>query len=253
MEFKVVSQILKKFLGASDSKSDKSGIDYEGFWDGYAKRWAPFQSDQKYIGDEWAGVNAGAAKSIDEYKGIIENSFIKPYITSQDSVIELGIGGGRTAEILLKYCKKLLCCDISSEMINATRDRLMGKPIDFYKIENGNLSGIAKNSADVFFSYDSMVHIEPRDIYNYLVQIPTLMKQDGKRLCIFHHSNVLSELGFKKFLSEYKENLMGNRSGGAFSVMTDSIMEKFLSEIGYSVILKDTTTVPRDCVWVCKI
>ena len=45
---------------------------------------------------------------------------------------------------------------------------------------------------------------------------------------------------------------MGRRHGRSFSVMTDSIMERFLDHLGYEVLLKDTETVPRDCVWVVK-
>ena len=34
--------------------------------------------------------------------------------------------------------------------------------------------------------------------------------------------------------------------------MTHSIMEKFIDHLGYEVLLKDTETVPRDCVWVLR-
>ena len=93
-------------------------------------------------------------------------------------------------------------------------------------------------------------HIEPRDIFNYLNLIPHVMR--GKRLCVFHHTNILSDLGWEKFLSEWQNNLLGQRHGCAFSVMTDKIMEKFLHHLNYEVILQDTKSVPRDCVWICK-
>jgi hypothetical protein len=109
---------------------------------------------------------------------------------------------------------------------------------------------VASGSVDVCFCYDTMVHIEPRDIFNYLTQIPRLMR--GDRLCLFHHGNTLSDLGWQKFLTEWEYNLQGRRGGTAFSVMTDSIMEKFLTHLNYEIILKDPHTVPRDCVWVCR-
>ena len=68
---------------------------------------------------------------------------------------------------------------------------------------------------------------------------------------ILHHGNMLTERGWNRFLREYQHNLMG-RSGSSFSVMTDSIMERFLDHLGYEVVLKDTATVPRDCVWVVR-
>jgi 2-polyprenyl-3-methyl-5-hydroxy-6-metoxy-1,4-benzoquinol methylase len=227
----------------------KTGIDYEGFWSEYAKNWQPGEH-KNFIGDEWIGQNAGAANNLKDYVQIIEEKFVKPYISATDTVVEMGIGGGRTAEILSRYAGSLICADVSQEMINATAKRHADKNIEFIKLDGLSLNGIKDKTADVFFCYDTMVHIEPRDIFNYLTHIPRIMK--GKRLCILHHTNVLSELGFRKFLAEYKDNLMGERSGGAFSVMTDTIMQKFLDHLGYTVLLRDSLTVPRDTVWVLQ-
>jgi hypothetical protein len=135
-------------------------------------------------------------------------------------------------------------------MLEATQSRLGSDRVSYVKLDGLSLNPIEPRSADVCFCYDTMVHLEPRDIFNYLTQIPALLR--GDRLCIFHHSNVLSDLGWQKFLREWQVNLLGKRHGSAFSVMTDNIMEKFLNHLNYRVILKDTTTVPRDCVWVCQ-
>jgi len=29
-------------------------------------------------------------------------------------------------------------------------------------------------------------------------------------------------------------------------------LENFLVHLGYEVLLKDKTSVPRDCVWICR-
>jgi hypothetical protein len=94
-----------------------------------------------------------------------------------------------------------------------------------------------------------MVHMEPRDIFNYLTQVPKLMR--GRRVCVFHHGNTLSDLGWKRFLGEWDRNLMG-RSGGSFSVMTNDLMARFLDHLGYEALSKDTDSIPRDCVWTVK-
>ncbi len=73
----------------------------------------------------------------------------------------------------------------------------------------------------------------------------------GDGFCILNHMNVLSERGWARFLRELDKNLMG-RHGTAFSVMTDGIMQRFLDHLGYEVIEKDTTSIPRDCVWVVR-
>ena len=231
-------------------ENQPEGIDYEGAWDTYAASWQKQHPELQYIGDEWIGKMAGAANCLEEYQALIERLYIAPYITSQDTVLEIGIGGGRTASMLYNRCDRLICADISAKMLDATRNRLGDDKVTYLKLDGLTLDGIETASIDVCFCYDTMVHIEPRDIFNYLTRIPPLMR--GKRLCVFHHTNLLSDLGWQKFLTEWDRNLLGKRHGSAFSVMTDSIMEKFLNHLNYEIILKDTQNVPRDCVWVCQ-
>ncbi len=228
---------------------NSKSIDYEKDWDQYAQNWSNLHQDKKYIGDEWIGKEAGAAKSLDEYVQLIEHKFIAPYIKLHHHVLEIGIGGGRTAEILLKYCDLLTCADIAVEMLEATKQRIGEEKVNYIKLDGVTLDNIKPNSLDVCFCYDTMVHLEPRDIFNYLTRIPSLLKDD--KLCIFHHTNILSELGWKRFLKDWDKHLLG-RHGTAFSVMTDNIMERFLTHLGYKIILKDVESVPRDCVWICQ-
>ncbi len=228
----------------------KDGIDYEGAWDNYAQIWQQQHPELRYIGDEWIGKMAGAANSLAEYEALIDRLFIQPYISAEDTVLEIGIGGGRTAALLLQRCHNLICADIATQMLEATRQRLGEERVSYVKLNGLTLEQIPSQSVDVCFCYDTMVHLEPRDIFNYLTLIPRLMR--GRGICIFHHTNILSTWGWRKFLSEWDQNLLGKRSGTAFSVMTDGIMEKFLSYLDYEVILKDTQNVPRDCVWICK-
>ena len=232
------------------SVTSMTKVDYESAWDNYAKNWQSTNSEEVYIGDEWIGVAAGAANSLAEYEALIEQKFIAPYIQKHHQVLEIGVGGGRTATLLLNYCDRLVCADISQQLLNATQNRLGNERVSYVKLDGLTLDGIAPHSLDVCFCYDTLVHIEPRDIFNYLTRIPALLK--GDRLCLFHHTNLLSELGWKKFLIDWDKNLLGKRQGTAFSLMTDTIMEKFLTHLNYEILHKDTESVPRDCVWICK-
>jgi SAM-dependent methyltransferase len=224
-------------------------IDYEKNWNEYAQNWSNLHQDKKYIGDEWIGKEAGAAECLEEYINLIENKFIASYIQPHHQVLEIGIGGGRTAEILLKYCDRLICADIATEMLEATKQRIGEKRVNYIKLDGLTLDNIEKSSIDVCFCYDTMVHLEPRDIFNYLTRIPPLLK--GEKLCVFHHTNMVSELGWQRFLKDWDKHLLG-RHGIAFSVMTDNIMERFLTHLGYTILVKDTESVPRDCVWICQ-
>jgi ubiquinone/menaquinone biosynthesis C-methylase UbiE len=233
-----------------DEEMERQQINYESSWDLYAKRWKKTFPELTYIGDEWIGKGAGAANSLAEYETLIQREFIEPYIKKEHTVLEIGVGGGKTTNLLLKYCDRVICADISQEMLNATKNRLGEERVTYIKVDGITLENITPGVADVCFSYDTMVHLEPVDIYNYLTQIPQLLK--GDRVCIFHHSNICSKLGWQKFLSEWGKNILGNRNGTDFSIMNDVIMEQFLTHLNYEIIHKDTQTVPRDCIWICR-
>lgn len=236
---------------SSDAQTTgKMKVDYEQAWDSYAQQWHAQNPALAHIGDEWIGKAAGAAQSLSEYEALIEQKFIAPYIKPEHRVLEIGIGGGKTGALLLKHCEQLICADISSQMLQATQERLGESQVTYIKLDGLTLDAIPPATADVCFCYDTMVHIEPVDIFNYLTRIPKLLRGDA--LCIFHHGNVLSELGWQKFVSEWDKNLLGRRDGTAFSVMTDTIMEKFLNHLNYKILLKDSQSVPRDCVWICQ-
>lgn len=118
------------------------------------------------------------------------------------------------------------------------------------KLDGTTLDGIADASIDVCFCYDTLVHVEPRDIFNYLNLLPRVLR--GRRLCVLHHADTLSERGFAKFLGDWRHSINGQRHGEAFSVMTPAIMRRFLDHLGYRVLVEDHDSVPRDCVWVCE-
>jgi len=224
-------------------------VGYESAWDAYARDWKVRNPRLSHIGDEWTGEHAGAAGNVQEYNKVIESQFIAPNIGSADDVLEIGVGGGKTAAMLRQHCHALTCADISSEMLKAAHDRLGEDGITYVKVDGIRLTGVRAKSIDVCFCFDTMVHMEPRDIFNYLTQVPKLMR--GKRVCVFHHGNTLSDLGWKRFLGEWDRNLMG-RSGGSFSVMTNDLMARFLDHLGYEVLSKDTDSIPRDCVWIVR-
>lgn len=243
---------IKRTAARARGARDRTGLDrvnYEHAWDEYAQMWRIRNPKLAHIGDEWTGELAGAARTVDEYCQLIETRYVAPYVEPSDAVMEIGVGGGKTAALLRKHCAELICADISSEMLKATRQRIGDERTRYVKLNGIMLSGVRAGSLDVCFSFDTMVHMEPRDIFNYLTQIPRLMR--NKKLCVFHHNNTLSDLGWKRFLSEWDMNLMG-RSGGSFSVMTNDLMARFLDHLGYRVVLKDTESIPRDCVWVVR-
>ena len=228
--------------------SDKT-VDYEASWDNYARLWRERNPDLVHLGDEWIGREAGAAESLEAYVALIRERFVRPWIEPEDTVLEIGVGGGRTAAVLLERCRMLICADVSAEMLALTRARIGEDRARFVKLDGVSLAGIPDAAADVCFCYDTMVHLEPRDIFNYLTLLPRVLR--GRRVCVLHHADTLSERGFAKYLRDWQHSIGGRRHGEAFSVMTPAIMERFLDHLGSRVLARDQQSVPRDCVWVC--
>lgn len=194
-----LKRILKKIGRAGTSSA---GINYEEAWDESAASFGRRHPELQYIGDEWNGIRAGAAKSNDEYVKLIREQVIDPFVQEGDVVLEIGVGGGRTTAMALEAgASRVICADVSSKMLQATKDRLGTERVDYVKLNGLTLDPIPDATADVFLSFDTMVHIEPRDIFNILAHVPSKLKPEGRRACLFHHTDTLSELGLQRYLS----------------------------------------------------
>jgi ubiquinone/menaquinone biosynthesis C-methylase UbiE len=225
-------------------------LDYAGDWDRYASTWHTRHPRLAHLGDEWIGRAAGAATHLEAYLALIERQFIAPYVRPGHTVLEIGVGGGKTAALLLRHARHLIAADTSQAMLDATAARLGHERVTYAKLDGLTLDAIPPARADLCFCYDTLVHVEPVDIFNYLTRLPRLLT--GDRLCVLHHANSCSDLGWQKFLSEWPHKLQGARPATSFSLMTPEIMEKFLRHLGYEILARDTTSVPRDCVWICR-
>lgn len=200
-------------------------------WNEYSKDWEKQNPKENYLGEEWKDPR-------DE----IRKKFVDPFLIKEKKMIslEIGPGGGKWTEVLLELSEQVFCVDISQEMLDRVKTRFpKNAALKILRTDGITLSGIPKNCLHFFFSYDTFVHLEPRDIYNYLKQIYSLMKPGA--IGVVHYSNVLSKDGWKKLVASiYPDNLLNRRIGFEFSIMTMEIMTKFLSEIGFKILSTDS-------------
>lgn len=78
--------------------------------------------------------------------------------------------------------------DILNDNIEYCKNRFADETKICYYVNSGyDLSEIRSESQTSLFTYDSMVHFEMWDIFNYLKETRRILKNGG--MALFHHSN----------------------------------------------------------------
>ena len=67
------------------------------------------------LGEEWSNK--------DSFEQVVRD-FIKPYLSKDKKVLEIGVGGGRVARKVAGEVEKLEVLDISSEMLKTAKQNL---------------------------------------------------------------------------------------------------------------------------------
>jgi 2-polyprenyl-3-methyl-5-hydroxy-6-metoxy-1,4-benzoquinol methylase len=167
-------------------------------WSSYPEEW-----------DRDAGLNKGAATLGEEWGGpafadlLVE--LVDPYLGSDIDVLELGCGGGKFSGRLAPKCRSLLCTDISPEMISRTRLMLRERGLDGnvqYSVLNGvDFKGIPDQSVDFIFSYDVQLHLQPENVFSYLLDARRVLRDNG--VLMLHQVNLASDGGMDHFLAQF--------------------------------------------------
>ena len=105
-------------------------------------------------------------------------------------VVELACGHGRHVNQYINQANSITLVDISEKNIAFCKERFKGvDKIHYYRNNGYDLCELKNDSYTSLFSYDSMVHFELFDIYNYLIETQRILKKGGRAL--FHHSNLM--------------------------------------------------------------
>lgn len=149
------------------------------------------------LGEEWTKSQG--------WKNKLASEIIQKLIPADSSIIEIGPGGGRWSEFLLKKATKLNLVDISEKCLELCRDRFSNNNHVYYNlIKDVDFNFIEKNSVDVVFSYDVFVHIDKAQITEYFTEFERVLKTKGK--IILHYSKVGDKFG--EYRSRFNSNDM---------------------------------------------
>ena len=150
------------------------------------------QWDQDYrwldAGDEWNGQADYCGKDYRDWKSSLIQALIKPYLSTDNTVLEIAPGHGRWSNEMADHCKKLILIDLSPTCIDICKERFSAKKNIEYIVNNGKkLNGVGDMSVDFIWSFDSFVHMDKKIISSYLAEIKRVLKPGG--IAIIHHAN----------------------------------------------------------------
>ena len=119
-------------------------------------------------------------------------------IGKEDVVLEIGCGVGRVGKIVAPVCRKWIGCDVASNMLSLTAQRLKGLPnVELVEISGYNLSGVVDTSVDVVYSTVVFMHLESWDRYNYISEAFRVLRPKGR--IYVDNINLCSDGGWKVF------------------------------------------------------
>ncbi|TFJ87856.1 hypothetical protein NSK_001203 [Nannochloropsis salina CCMP1776] len=187
------------------------------------------------IGQEWS-----SPEDLEE----VVRDFILPYLTPESAVVEVGVGGGRVAALVLGKCLRLTCLDISERMLEAARTALAAHPatgatvLEFILVGNDSNPSLPSQRVeypvslhgrcDFVYCFDVLVHVDVHTLYHTLREIRRLLKPSGK--AFLSTANILSPAGWRRFAAQDKYTV------GGFYFVSPEIVHGMLAKVGFHVV-----------------
>jgi SAM-dependent methyltransferase len=232
-------RVLKKFVPSSRVVEE---------WEWYARDFERSGETRTHLGDEWnQPEQIGAAVASSEIVRHLDEHVFKPFIDKVDTILEIGAGGGRFTEVLVTKASLVIAADTAPTMLKLLRRRFARDPrVRTVLLDGRSLGTLPNASVDVVFSYDVFVHLPHWEIFNYLREMKRVLRLGGR--AVIHHGNVLSELGWKKFLDDAERERAGLAPRGRFTFVTPSIMAVLIERAGLHLERSEEQIVRRDAI-----
>lgn len=203
--------------------------DYEKVWDRYSDRFEKNadKHNAKHLGDEWGPDDLPRANF---------EEFVVPYIGNVNIIGELGVGGGKYTIIAAQYAQKIFGIDISDKMLVRTSERLKESKCEFVPIKCKNSKILLEDATlDLFFSFDSMVHIFPYDFFSYVGEISRVLKNGS--IAVLEFADWDTPGAIKKFKMDYDHYMeKQSLSPGAFGFISRNAIRSFAISAGMEIV-----------------
>ena len=183
--------------------------------------------DWSMQGEEWT-------KDSDWRNSLVQH-VLEPNIPIGSRVLEIGPGGGRWTEPIVKRAAHVTVVDLTPECIQLCKEKFGGfRNISYFVNDGKDLSFISPNSIDRLWSFDVFVHIQSPDVENYIAQISAILVTGGRGI-IHHSANGINKTGWRSDMTAQGMTDMCSRyglsvlqqfdswDGGRFCVSNDSL------------------------------
>jgi hypothetical protein len=139
-------------------------------------------------GDEWSKPWGGPAS--EWYATLYPR--LRHFLPAS-TIVEIAPGYGRWTQYLLGHCDHLIGVDLSQECVTACERRFEGdNKAEFHVNDGRSLDMVPGGSADLVFSFDSLVHAEADVLEAYMTALATKLSPDG--VAFLHHSNLAGRI-----------------------------------------------------------
>jgi ubiquinone/menaquinone biosynthesis C-methylase UbiE len=153
-------------------------------------------------------------------------------IGKEDVVLEIGCGIGRVGKVVAPLCRKWIGCDVASNMLSLTAQRLTGlSNVELVEISGYDLSGVADASVDVVYCTVVFMHLESWDRYNYILEAFRVLRPNGR--IYVDNINLCSDGGWKVF-EVHRAMSSTNRPPHITQNSTPQEIEAYLRRAGFS-------------------
>jgi SAM-dependent methyltransferase len=104
-------------------------------------------------------------------------------------VVEIGCGHGRWTQFLASSSAGVTAFDVTPECVAVCGERFAARTsVDVRTCDGRTLPGIGDRSADLVFSFDSLVHADAVAMAGYVAEVGRVLTDDG--VAWLHHSNL---------------------------------------------------------------
>lgn len=155
----------------------------------------------------------------------VRDHFLKPYISPNTTVVEIGPGGGRWTQYMLK-AKRLYAVDYHQELLNELKSNFDAGNIAYIKNNGDDFPNIKDGSVDFLFSFGTFVHLDVDIIDRYLRNMKALLNKGSN--AVIQYSDKTKPLG---------------KGNAGFSENDPDRMRELILSHGYSIYEEDVKTL----------